>query len=714
MKRIWIGVCLLITLQVTAQQKMFTMQDAMVGSRTTLAPETLRQLQFIKGTADPVYIMKKNGADVFVRYNPKNATGITLLTLQQLNIHFSTAGLDTVKSFPGIQFEKDKYLVTVKGKRYAFNLTTGASTILSNPLTEGKEVLEESKAGYVAFSDQDNLFIAAHGKVHQVTRDGSRNIVYGKPVHQQEFGITKGTFWSNDGKRLAYYRMDQTMVPDYPIIQWNKRPAVNEPIKYPMAGDSSHHVTLEIYDITGKHIRIATGMPAEQYLTNICWSPDDQHIYIAVLNRGQNHMKLNQYDAQTGAFVKTLFEEKHERYVEPLKPMVFIPGKPNEFIWESRRDGWNHLYHYHVNGQLLRQLTSGPWEVTDMKGFNLKGDMLYYMSTEESPLTRQLYALQLKNGKAKQLTQPNRRHIVSVSEDGAYAISNASNIQTPRVVSVIDLKTGKENILLNAPNPLAEYALGNMQQVVLKSPEGYDLHGRLYQPVAFDKEKKYPVIVYWYGGPHAQLTTNSWNGGSGDLWFQYLAQQGFVVFTMDTRGSAYRGMEFEQTIFRKAGKAQMEDLMTGVQYLKNLGYTDADKMGLFGWSYGGFMTTSFLLNHPGVFKAGVAGGPVMDWKLYEIMYTERYMDTPAENPDGYATTNLTEQAAKLKDKLLIIHGMQDPVVVMQHSVNFVKAAVDKGIQVDYMIYPGHEHNVLGKDRIHLYQKVTDYFMQHLK
>lgn len=714
MKKFWIGICLFLAVQATAQQKLFTMQDAMIGSRTTLAPETLRQLQFVKGTPDVVFIKKMNNEDVFVRFNPVNNTGITVLTLQQMNLYFAAAGLDTVKSFPAVQFEKDRYIVSVKGKKYAFNLADGKASPLSNPLTEGKEVLEESKAGYVAFSDQDNLFIAAEGKVYQVTKDGSRDIVYGKAVHQQEFGISKGTFWSNDGKKLAYYRMDQTMVPDYPIIRWNKRPAVNESIKYPMAGDPSHHVTLEVYSITGKHTRISTGLPAEQFLTNICWSPDDQSIFIAVLNREQNHMQLNQYDAQTGNFVKTLFEEKHDRYVEPLKPMVFMPGKPNEFIWESRRDGWNHLYHYNLTGKLLRQLTSGPWEVTEMKGFSPKADELYYVSTAESPLTRQLYALQLKTGKSKQLTQPNLRHLVSVNNEGTYALSNASNINTPRVISLINLKTGKENVLLTASNPLKDYALGNMQPVVLKSSDGYDLHGRLYQPVSFDKEKKYPVIVYWYGGPHAQLTTNSWNGGSGDLWFQYLAQQGFVVFTLDTRGSAYRGMEFEQTIFRKAGIPQMEDLMQGVQYLKNLGYTDTEKMGLFGWSYGGFMTTSFLLNHPGVFKVGVAGGPVMDWKFYEIMYTERYMDTPAENPEGYAMTNLTEQTAKLKDKLLIIHGMQDPVVVMQHSVNFVKAAVDNGIQVDYMIYPGHEHNVLGKDRIHLYQKVTDYFMQHLK
>jgi dipeptidyl-peptidase-4 len=252
-----------------------------------------------------------------------------------------------------------------------------------------------------------------------------------------------------------------------------------------------------------------------------------------------------------------------------------------------------------------------------------------------------------------------------------------------------------------------------MKIFTIKNTEGTDLYCRLYKPVQFDSNKKYPVIVYWYGGPHAQLILNAWNGGAGDYWFQYMAERGYVVFTLDTRGSANRGKVFEQSIFRRAGEKQMEDLMSGINYLSGLSFVDKNNMGLFGWSYGGFMTIDFMLNHPGIFKAAVAGGPVTDWNYYEIMYTERYMDKPQENPDGYESTNLVNQIQKLKVKLLLIHGMQDNVVLMQHSVNLVKAAVDKGVQVDYMIYPGHEHNVLGKDRAHLYQKVTDYFSQNL-
>jgi dipeptidyl-peptidase-4 len=253
-----------------------------------------------------------------------------------------------------------------------------------------------------------------------------------------------------------------------------------------------------------------------------------------------------------------------------------------------------------------------------------------------------------------------------------------------------------------------------MNIFTIKNTNGDSLYCRMFKPVNFDASKKYPVIVYWYGGSHVQMILDNWNGGAGDYWFQHMAGKGYVVFTLDTRGSDNRGKDFEQAMFRSIGDAQTEDLDAGVKYLASLSYTDTSRMGLFGWSFGGFLTTNYMLNRPGVFKAAVAGGPVMDWGMYEIMYTERYMDTPEENPAGYEHTNLIKQAGKLKGKLLLIHGLQDPVVVQQNSVDFVKACVDKGVQVDYMIYPGHEHNVGGKDRAHLYRKVTDYLDQYLK
>ena len=696
-----------------SQQKQLTIEDAMVNARTTLAPENLKQLQFIKGTNDYVYLKKINGVDVWMKGNFKSKEESDYLTLSAFNQYLRKASMDTVKSMPAIQFAANEFTTTIKGQKMSFAMDMSSKILISKEIA-AKENVEQSSDGYIAYVDHHNLFVTKNGDTKKVTEDGSEGIVYASTVHQSEFGITKGTFWSNNGKSLAFYRMDQTMVPDYPIVDWSERPAKVNNLKYPMAGNSSHHVTVAVYNAETKNTTwIKTTGPAEQFLTNIAWSPDDKFLYIVILNREQNHFWVNQYNAATGDFVKTLFEEEDSKYAEPLVPMLFVKNNANQFIWQSKRDGWNHLYLYNVDGSLVKQLTKGEWDVIDVKGFDEKGENLFFVSTGVSPISKNLYAVNFKSAKIKAITEGNHVHNTSISTDGAFVIDNYSNPFDPRIVQLIETKTGKTKLLLQAKNPIEAYARGEMSIFTIKNQEGTDLYCRLFKPVNFDSTKKYPVIVYWYGGPHAQMILNGWNGGAGDYWFQYMAERGYVVFTLDTRGSSNRGKAFEQAIHRQAGVLQMQDLMSGVEYLKSLSFTDANNMGLFGWSYGGFMTTDFMLIHPGIFKAAVAGGPVIDWKFYEIMYTERYMDSPQENPEGFAATDLTKKIGNLKGKLLLIHGMQDNVVLMQHSVNLVKAAVDKGVQVDYMIYPGHEHNVLGKDRAHLYQKVTDYFTQNL-
>ena len=714
----WFLIALLFTgsLSVPAQNKLLSIEDALVKNRTTLAPENLRQLQFVYGTEDYVYLKKITDKDVWVRGNFKSPAEQSFLSLTDLNQKLKGADLDTVNTMPAIQFNRAaEWIMTVNGNKIALDPVTNQKRILIDKTIAGKENVEEGNGGYVAYVDKYNLFVTDGTNARQVTTDGSKDIVYASSVHREEFGIVKGTFWSNNGKRLAFYRMDQSMVTDYPIIDWTTTPAHVELIKYPMAGDKSHHVTVGVYNAeTQSTIYLQTGEPAEQYLTNIAWSPDDKYIFIAVLNRGQNDMKLNQYDAVTGAFVKTLFEEKDEKYVEPLVPLLFVKNNLSQFIWQSNRDGWNHLYLYDVNGNLIKQLTKGNWEVVDVKGFDAKGENLFYASTEDSPISRNTYQVNLKTAVSKRITQGPGAHGTQVSSSGNTLIDNFSTTDIPRMVRMVDIKTAKTKFLFKASNPLADYSLGQLSIFTIANKNGTPLYCRLFKPVNFDSTKKYPVIVYWYGGPHVQLVGNLWNGGAGDYWFQYMAERGFIVFTIDPRGSDNRGKEFEQSIFRKAGDVQMEDLESGVNYLNSQSYVDRNRMGLFGWSYGGFMTIDFMLNHPGIFKAAVAGGPVTDWRYYEIMYGERYMDTPQENPGGYAATDLTKQVEKLKGKILLIHGLQDPVVVQQHSVRFVRAAIDKNVQVDYMIYPGHEHNVNGKDRAHLYQKVTDYFMEWLK
>ncbi|HRD37245.1 MAG TPA: DPP IV N-terminal domain-containing protein, partial [Bacteroidia bacterium] len=563
-----------------------------------------------------------------------------------------------------------------------------------------------------AFTKDNNLFINVKGKEVRITNDGSYNIVYGKSVHRDEFGIHKGTYWSPKGNYLAFYRMDQTDVTDYPIIDWTTYPAENKNMKYPMAGNKSHYVTIGIYEIsTGKTWYIKNGGPRDQYYTNIAWSPNEKNIYVALLNREQNDMWLNEYDVTSGDFVKSLFNEKDEKYTEPLHPMFFI-GDGKQFIWMSRRDGYRHAYLYSIDGKLIKQLTKGKWEIKDVSGFDEKFTRFFFHANEQGPINQDFYSVEIASGKLNRLTSGDGFHGAIMDKKGNYIIDNFSSCYTPREYYVVNTKSKKAVNIFKADNPLKEYKTGKWNLFTIKNNEGTDLYCRMFKPVDFDSTKKYPVLVYLYNGPHSQLVTNSWMAG-GEVWYQYMAQKGFIVFTLDGRGTSYRGKDFEQAIFRQLGTKEMEDQLKGVDYLKSLPYVDANRLGVHGWSYGGFMTTSLMTRNAGIFKVGAAGGPVIDWSYYEIMYGERYMDTPQENKEGYEKNNLLNHVDKLKGKLLMIHGAQDNVVVWQHSILYQKKAVDKGVQLDYYVYPGHEHNVLGKDRAHLMEKSCNYFIENL-
>lgn len=477
----------------------------------------------------------------------------------------------------------------------------------------------------------------------------------------------------------------------------------------------SHHVTLGVYNTaTQKTVFLKTGKPKEKYLTNIAWSPDEQSIYVAEVNRGQDTCVVKRYKASTGALEAELFTETHPKYVEPQNPVRFLKNDPDKFIWESLRDGHNHFYLYDISGKLVRQLTSGKWDVTEFIGFDEKGENIFYISTEASPIERHIYKLNLKTGKKTQISKENGVHKALLSASGRYTVDTYTSQHNPGKVVVSDNKTGKSFILHTAKDPFRNVTLPEITLGTLKADDGAtDLHYRLVKPTNFDPNKKYPLIVYVYGGPHSQMVDNSWMGQVRG-WDIYMAQKGYVVFTMDNRGTTYRGADFENITHRKLGVVETKDQMTGIDFLKSLPYVDANRIGVHGWSYGGFMTLNMMLRHPDVFKVGVAGGPVTNWAYYEIMYGERYMDSPKENPAGYKETNMVERAGDLKGRLLMIHGDEDPVVVMQHNLAFIKAAVKGGTHPDLFIYPGHGHNVLGADRIHLYEHITRYFDDFLK
>ena len=704
MKKTLLSIALCLCASVYAQKDSLTLDDAILARWSKFAPDRISGLQWLKNSNEFCY---NEGSDLII----ENLNGSKeTLELSTLNSHL---GEDSLKRFPKITWLSEySFRFTHQNNFYRFNKATGAFHKLFSYDENAANSEFSEAANALAYTSENNLFIQdSKGETHQVTNDANSDIVNGQAVHRYEFGVYKGTFWSNTGSHLAFYRKDESMVTDYPLVNTDARVAEVKIVKYPMAGMSSHQVTLGIYNLkTEKTIFVKTEGDKEQYLTNIAWSPDDKHIYIAILNRDQNHMQLNKYDAETGDFAKTLFEEKHENYVQPLHPMLFVQGNDSEFLWRSERDGYDHIYRYSVSGELLNQVTKGKWVVKDLIGFSDKA--ILFTGTDKKGLETQVYKSALKNSRSTMISDDAGVHRVKMNTAGSYIIDSFNSLENPGTIEIIDNSGSVEQILLQSENPFENTLLGQTELYTIKAEEGTDLNCRIIKPANFDATKTYPALVYVYNGPGVQLINNN-SLASASLWMHYLANEyNYIVFTVDGRGSENRGREFEQAMFRNLGEVEMKDQITGVEHLKSLGYIDENRIAVHGWSYGGFMTTNLLCSYPNVFTCGVAGGPVIDWKFYEIMYTERFMDTPQTNPKGYESASLLNKAKDLQDKLLMIHGTQDDVVVWQHSLAFAQECVSAGVQLDYFPYPGHAHNVRGKDRIHLMRKVIDYIVEN--
>ncbi len=699
----------LFPLFLQAQEKSLTIEDASYMNRSIM-PESIRGLKWMGSTA----MFSFNEGNEVMASKANSDKPFLLFSLDDINSSLKKLEADTLRRLPSFTWLDDKSGYFTAGNTvYIYNITSKQIRELNDyPAEAGNTDLNDNTYA-MAYTIDNNLYIAFEGRQIQVTNDEDPGIINGQTVHRNEFGISGGTFWSTRGNYLAYYHKDETMVSEYPLVDIDARIAETDNIKYPMAGMASHEVTLGIFDIgSGKTKFLKTGTPADQYLTCVSWGPLEQYVYIAVLNRDQNHMKMNQYNSRSGQLVKTLFEEKSEKYVEPEDGLVFLKTKPEEFIWISERDGYRHLYLFNTAGDLVRQLTSGEWVVRNFLGLGPKDKYAYFTASKESSLNADVYSVELKSGEITKISEKNGSHYALLNENGKYFIDIFSDTTVSREYSVISTKGKVQQVLQENANPLDEYAIGKMKIFGINADDGTELYCRMITPPDFDPAKKYPAIVYVYGGPHAQLVTNSWMGGAS-LFLYYMAQEGYIIFTLDNRGSAHRGRDFEQAVHRNMGTIEVEDQADGVAYLKSLPYVDADRIGVNGWSYGGFMTISLMLKEADDFKVGVCGGPVTDWQYYEIMYGERYMDTPEQNPEGYEEASLLNHADKLKGDLLIIHGTSDPVVVWQHSLSLIKKFISEGKQVDYFVYPGHGHGVGGMDRIHLNAKMAKYFVDHL-
>ena len=738
------------TLTLSAQEKKaFTLEDVIPGGSNyfNLVPENIPGL----GWWGDICIQA--GVDEVKTIDVKNGKEKILFTLNEVNETIKngdkpyklTHELKPLHSLMAVQLPwADKTIALFRQSNYMMWYDFAEKKIIKLAYLNDKAANFDfcKENGLMAYTVGSNLHVAEQGDFDkQVSpclaagkEEGETGILYGQSVHRNEFGIMKGTFWSPKGTYLAFYRMDQSMVTDYPQVNTSTRIATPEPDKYPMTGMTSHKVTVGVYNVkTGKTVYLQAGDPTDRYFTNISWAPNEQHIYVIELNRDQNHSQLVRYNAVSGAKEAVVYEEKHPKYVEPQHPLTFLPWDDSKFIYWSQRSGFQHLYLMDTQKKTYPEkekgedgettiheylqvtpLTQGDWLVQEILGFNAAKKEIIIGSTEVSPLQTNIYTLNVKTGKRTLIGKQDGTHQASLSANGTYLIDKFTSFSVPREISILPTSGKKGVNLLTATDPMYEqYNMPEITIGTIKAADGVtDLYYRLIKPVDFDPNKKYPAIIYVYGGPHAQLIHNNrfYDARGWDL---YMAQKGYVMLTVDSRGSDNRGLKFENVTFRHLGVEEMKDQVKGAEFLQSLPYVNPEKIGVHGWSFGGFMTTNLMLTYPDLFKVGVAGGPVIDWKYYEVMYGERYMDTPQTNPEGYKGSDLKQKAGNLKGRLQIIIGGTDPVCVPQHSYTFLRACIEAGTHPDYFIYPEDGHNMIGRDRVHLHEHITRYFDDYL-
>ncbi len=705
MKRILLLLLISGTALFTRAQKELSLEQSVMDQYRAFAPDQLSFFQWIPDSDCYVYLQNYRNLRKGSVKNPQDSLWMSI-------DQFNKSTGEQFMWFSNLRFKTPNIFRIDNGQKfYSYNLVTEKGTLLADLGENAANTVFEPTTEAIAYTEGNNVYIHTKtGQKQAVTANSDENIVSGQAIARSEFGITGGLFWSSKGNKLAFYQKDESEVHNYPLVDINAYPGELMSIKYPMAGQKSEKPRVGIYNLaSGKTVFISPRGNTDDYLTNLAFTPDEKYVVIAEVNRDQNHMWLNVYDAESGTFVRTLLEETNDKWVEPEHP-AFFPSGANDFIWISEKDGYNNLYHYDFNGKLITQLTSNKFVTKEILCASPDGKTIYFEATGESPLNTMLYSVTLK-GKQNLITSEAGTHHNLLSPDGKYIFDQYSSHDTPSVCQLLKANGKTERVLLKSENKLAGFTLGTAEIGTIQANDGTTLYTRLIKPSNFDPAKKYPVLVYVYGGPHAQLITNSWLDGAS-LWMYWMAEQGYLVFTVDNRGSGERGFAFESQIHRQLGTVEIEDQLSGVDYLKSLPYVDGNRLAVHGWSFGGFMTTSLMLRKPGTFQVGVAGGPVTDWKYYEVMYGERYMDRPEQNPEGYKNNRLTEYAQNLEGDLLLIHGTVDDVVVMQHNLTLVKRFIELGIQMDFFPYPMHKHNVYGKDRVHLMEKVLTYILEH--
>jgi len=703
---------LLVFSNLLFSQKDLNLEDAVLQQYRKYAPDRITNFQWLPNSTKYSYLNKDRGTLLMSDVNSKEVD--VVLTIPEANKILNS---DFHAFYYILWKNENECVIHDRSSFYQLNIESKTGKRLHKLEEEANSPEFELNSGQLAYLKGNNVMLRdKNSKIIPVTQNTDPNIVSGQSIAREEFGITKGLFWSKNGKYLAYYEKDETEVHDYPLLNIMDTPATLNTIKYPMAGQLSEKPRIGIFNTqTLNTVYISPKGNADDYLTNVSFTPDEKYLVVAELNRDQNHMWLNVYDAEDGSYIRTLLEETSDQWVEPEHPPYFPCEEENNFVWMSEKDGFMNLYYYDFTGKLKYQATNHNFVVKNILGMSKDKKHLYYSATGENPMNTMVYDFNVKKKRSTLMTTIDGSHRVSVSDNGKYYFDSYSNGNTGNKSLIYSSKYKSKKqlvkLLNNSINKLKDHKIGDTEIGTIQSNDDTELYYRIIKPWDFDSTKQYPVLVYVYGGPHAQLVTNSWMYGAS-LWMHWMANQGYIIFTLDNRGSANRGFAFESQIHRKLGTVEIEDQVSGINFLKSLSYVDPNRLAVHGWSYGGFMTSSLMLKEPDLFNVGVAGGPVTDWKYYEVMYGERYMDRPEENQKGYNTSSLLSHAQNLKGDLLLIHGTADDVVVMQHNLALVQKFVELGIQMDFFPYPMHQHNVYGKDRVHLMEKVLTYILKN--
>jgi dipeptidyl-peptidase-4 len=718
-KIIYLLLCLTSTLLLFPQDQKISLEELWDGSFTTEGMDVLRSMN----DGEHYTILKTNKSSGFSSIDKyAYETGEKTATL------VTSLASDGIPFFTSYTFSKDESKLVLatevdpifrhsrQGIYYVYDLNTKKIAKISDQKIRAPML--SPKGDKVAYVFDNNLFVMdiTANTTKQLTTDGEKNaIINGVTdwVYEEEFGFVRAFAWNSDGNTIAFLRFDERKVPEFSMDVYgaNLYPFQYR-FKYPKAGEANALVTLKLYDLDKD---IMSDIPLENayYIPRIKWKSNSTELSVQTINRLQNHLKIYTVNASTKA-VSLLLEEKDAAYLDITDNLTFLAD--DSFIWTSEQDGFNHIYLYNKNGTLKKQLTKGPWEVTRYYGYYEKKKKIFYQGTENGSINRDVYSVGINGKNKKRLTNLKGTNNADFSTNFTYFINSFSSATTPPVYTLHEASNGekvmdiKDNALLQ--NKLAAYEL-SPKEFSMININGYDLNMWMVKPSDFDASKKYPLLLFQYSGPGSQQVSNRWMG-SNDYWHQLLASEGYIVACVDGRGTGLKGRDFKKLTYKELGKYEVEDQIAVAKKLSDLSYIDEDRTGIWGWSYGGFMSSNCILKGNDTFEMAIAVAPVTNWRFYDTVYTERYMQTPQENPGGYDNNSPFNYPELLKGKYLLVHGSADDNVHVQNTMRMIEALVQANKPFDWAIYPDKSHGISGGNtKLHLYTKMTNFIKENL-